>query len=65
MSCHKELPQLLKNYFYKFRLNFTNEDADTTRRILEYYDSKLYEPDITAEFPIKEYTLGHFKEGAI
>lgn len=65
MSCHKEMPQLLKNHFYKFRLNFTNEDADTTCRIAEYYNSKLYEPDKDVAFPLKEYTLGHFKEGAL
>ena len=65
MSCHKEIPQLLKNHFYKFRLNFTNEDADTTCRIAEYYNSKLYEPDKDVAFPLKEYTLGHFKEGAL
>ena len=65
MSCHKELPQLISNHFYKFRLNFTNEDADTTRRILEYYNSKLFESESHTEFPLKEYTLGHFKEGAL
>lgn len=65
MSCHKELQQLIKNYFYKFRLNFTNEDADTTRSIIEYYNNRLYQPDMDTEFPLKEYTLGHFKEGAL
>ncbi len=65
MSCHKELPQLLKSRFYKFRLNFTNEDGDMTIRILEYYINKLYKPDTNEEFPLKEYTLGHFKEGAL
>lgn len=64
-SCHKELPQLLKNRFYKFRLNFSNEDKDTTVRILKYYMTKLYRPETDAEFPLKEHTLGHYKEGAL
>ena len=64
-SCHKELSPLLKNGFRKFRLNFTNEDAGLTRRIIEYYNNVLYQPDLNGEFPLKEYTLGHFKEGAL
>ncbi len=65
MSCHKELAQLQKNRFYKFRLNFTNEDGDTLIRILMYYMNKLYKPEYDEEFPLKEYTLGHYKEGAV
>ena len=65
MSCHKELPQLIKKRFYKFRLNFTNEDAKTSIQILRYYIGKLENPDITEDFPLKDYTLGHFKEGAL
>ncbi len=65
MSCHKELPQLLKNRFYKFRLNFTNEAPALTRRIIQYYSNALYQPDLNGEFPLKEYTLGHFREGAL
>jgi len=64
-SCHKELTQLLKNRFYKFRLNFTNENGDTTIHILKFYMTKLYRPQADAEFPLKEYTLGHYKEGAL
>lgn len=64
-SCHKELSPLLKNGFRKFRLNFTNEDAGLTCRIIEYYNNVLYQPDLNSEFPLKEYTLGHFKEGAL
>ena len=64
-SCHKELPQLLKNRFYKFRLNFTDENKDMTRKIVRYYNNALYQPDVKGEFPLKEYTLGHFKEGAL
>ena len=65
MSCHKDIPQLIKNRFYKFRLNFTNEDANTSIRILSYYFQILENPDYAEEFPLKEYTLGHFKEGAL
>ena len=65
MSCHKELPQLVKNHFYKFRLNFTNEDAATTKQILTFFEHSLYDPDFNETFPLKDYTMGHFKEGAI
>jgi putative protease len=65
MSCHKELPQLIKNRFYKFRLNFTNENADKTLQIVNYYNNLLYHPQAEKEFPLKEYTTGHFKEGAL
>ena len=33
--------------------------------IIEYYNNVLYQPDLNGEFPLKEYTLGHFKEGAL
>ena len=65
MSCHKELPQLIKNRFYKFRLNFTNENADKTLQILNYYNNRLYYSQMEEEFPLKEYTTGHYKEGAL
>lgn len=65
MSCHKEISHLLKNGFYKLRLNFSNEDADTTYNILSYYNNLLFGTDTKKEFPLKEYTVGHFKEGAL
>ena len=65
MSCHKELPQLIKNRFYKFRLNFTNEDTNTTTQIMNYFNSCLYSLKTPDDFPLKEYTTGHFKEGAL
>jgi len=65
MSCHKELPQLLKNHFFKFRLNFTNEDAHMTKLILTFFEYTMYDSGFNGTFPLKDYTMGHFKEGAI
>ena len=65
MSCHKELAGLVQKRFYKFRLNFTNEDAALTKKITEYYSNALYQSHLNGEFVLKEYTLGHFKEGAL
>lgn len=65
MSCHKEIPQLIKNDFWKFRLDFTNEKPEQLINIIMYFVQKMENPDYDKEFPLKEYTLGHFKEGAL
>lgn len=65
MSLHKELPQLIKNHFSKFRLDFTNEDAGQTIQVTEYFIQKMEQEGCGLEFPIREYTSGHFKEGAL
>ena len=65
MSLHKELQQLIQKGFYKFRLDFTNESVDQMEQILEYYLKLITNSSSHKEFPIKEYTLGHFKEGAL
>lgn len=65
MSLHKELPQLIKNNFSKFRLDFTNETVEEVLQITAYYIHKLENTDYAEAFPLKEYTSGHYKEGAI
>ena len=65
MSLHKELPQLIKNNFSKFRLDFTNETVEEVLQITAYYIHKLENTDYAEVFPLKEYTSGHYKEGAI
>lgn len=65
MSLHKDFSQLIKNNFTRFRLDFTDESAKKTVEITEYYLRKLTDSSFYGEFPIKEYTTGHYKEGAV
>lgn len=65
MSLHKELKQLLRYGFHTFRLEFINEDAQTTFNIMDYFANKIVCPDHKDSFPLAEYTQGHFKEGAV
>lgn len=65
MSLHKELQQLIQAGFSKFRLDFTDENKENVDRILDYYGKKADNLQYTIAFPIKEYTQGHFKEGAL
>ena len=65
MSLHKDFSQLLKNNFTRFRLDFTDENAKETLEITEYYLHKMMDSSFNGEFPIKEYTTGHYKEGAV
>lgn len=65
MSLHKELQQLIQAGFSKIRLDFTDENKETVDRILDYYGKKADNLQYTIDFPIKEYTQGHFKEGAL
>lgn len=65
MSLHKEIPQLVKNEFSKFRLDFTSETVEEMLKITAYYICKLENNDYTEVFPLEEYTSGHYKEGAI
>lgn len=64
-SLHKEVDKLIKKNFYKFRLNFTNENSKTTTDIITHFMNRINETGNQKEFPLKEYTLGHFKEGAL
>lgn len=65
MSLHKEIPQMMKSGFVKYRLDFTNENPGQVIKIMKYYIQKLENSTFTEEFPVKEYTSGHYKEGAV
>jgi len=64
MSLHKEIPLLIKNDFTKFRMDFTNENVDEMLKMVKYYTFVMEHSDFNEAFPMKEYTSGHFKEGA-
>ncbi len=65
MSVHKEIPQLIRYGFNRFRLDFTNENAKETKKLLNYFRNKILCPQYTESFPLEEYTQGHMKEGAV
>ncbi len=65
MSLHKDFSQLLKNNITRFRLDFTDESPKETIEITEYYLRKIVDSSFAGEFPVKEYTTGHYKEGAV
>ncbi len=65
MSLHKEIAQIEKQGFKVLRLEFTNENTKLTECILNYYGHKMTDRTFVEEFPLKEYTQGHFKEGAV
>ncbi|MBR5376818.1 MAG: hypothetical protein IK139_06015 [Lachnospiraceae bacterium] len=46
------------------RLSFTTEDPAEACGITEYYIRLLGNGDAGMEFPVKEYTTGHFRKGA-
>lgn len=64
MSLHKEIPQLIKNDFSKFRMDFTTENVDEMLEMVKYYSLIMKNTNNNEVFPMKEFTSGHFKEGA-
>ena len=51
-----------KNYSI-LRLDFSIEDAEQTRTVIEYYLNAVRNPETAGEFPIREFTNGHYKRG--
>lgn len=65
MSLHKELEVLQKNGFNTFRMDFSNEEGEEAEMLLSWFLNALRHLKKQEEFPLSEYTLGHFKEGAL
>lgn len=63
MSLHRELDTLIRCGFFTFRLDFTTENKRETAEVMACFSSKIHGKD--KEFPFAEYTLGHYKEGAV
>lgn len=59
-SLHKKYNQLCDCGFYKYRIDFSMENAKECRRVLDYYLSGA-----TGEAPAKDFTTGHIDKGAI
>ena len=45
-------------------MDFTNENVDEMLKMVNYYTFVMEHSDYNEIFPMKEYTSGHFKEGA-
>ncbi len=63
MSLHNMMKEVLSLNPAALRLSFTTEDADTASRITDYYRELETNGDTRREFPLKEYTTGHFRKG--
>lgn len=59
-SYHKKLSEIMMMDVGRMRIDLTDEDADTARRLIIYYGE-----DKREEFPLDEYTAGHMEKGAI
>ena len=64
LSLHNELENYKKDGYHIFRLDFTDENRETTNNIINYYLNSIsgYKAD---SFPLKEYTTGHSTKGAL
>lgn len=58
-SLHKYIEDFQKSGFSEFRLDFTIEDSQTLRQIMNYYCEGM------SAFPLVKYTGGHIQKGAI
>lgn len=62
LSLHGQMEYLMNMGYGAYRLDFTIEDAREVKEILDYYTS-LWAGNKPDNFPLKEYTNGHYKRG--
>lgn len=63
LSLHGQLEGILKKNYNILRLDFSIEDAVQTKAVVEYYLNIMNKRNRTIEFPMKEFTNGHYKRG--
>ncbi|GFI21801.1 putative protease YdcP [Lachnospiraceae bacterium] len=65
LSLHKQLAQILKKNYQALRIDFSIEDKQQTKAVLEFYFNQITcpETEITVKFPLGEFTNGHYKRG--
>ena len=63
LSLHGQLENIMKKNYSILRLDFSIEDAEQTRTVIEYYLNAVRNPETAGEFPIREFTNGHYKRG--
>lgn len=62
LSLHGQLEGMERFGLKVYRLEFTLEDAEQTKKILDYYSRRIIE-DKVCEYPYDEFTNGHYKRG--
>lgn len=62
MSLHTNKKVLFEEGFAAYRIEFTMENKDETNSILQYYIKTMVQGK-EMEFPIENYTNGHYKRG--
>lgn len=65
MSLHGQLKSIMAEKFGAYRLEFSIEDREVTKQIVQYYSNLWKQKDIvlSGEFPVKDFTNGHYKRG--
>lgn len=61
LSLHNQMTQLLDKKYAVYRLEFTIENESETIKILDYFCSVWNKKQL--QFPLEEFTNGHFKRG--
>lgn len=62
MSLHNQMDSIKKENFEVYRLEFSLESKEETRAILDYYYNLIFRNEKN-DFPIKDFTAGHYKRG--
>ena len=63
LSLHNHIEKLKLSNYNMYRIELTTENVQIVQNILDYYiNSFLYNKEI--EFPLKDFTNGHYKRGA-
>lgn len=63
LSLHNHMEKLMTSEYGVYRLDFSLENSNDTYKIVEYYTDAINNRK-KAEFPIKDFTNGHYKRGA-
>ena len=63
LSLHGQLEGIMKRNYDTLRLDFTIENETQTKAIADYYLTCMKMPDRAAEFPLRNFTTGHYRRG--
>ena len=65
LSLHKEWNRILSYHNLDYRLHFTIEDFDTTKKIARQFERLILENDAPDEIEKNSFTTGHFRKGVL
>lgn len=65
LSLHGQLDSILKKNYNVLRLDFSIEDKEQTKAVIAFYLELIHDrkSDMVHDFPLKEFTNGHYKRG--